>query len=137
MKVYVCFSGEYEQRSASAVFTSKEIADQYSDDVEEFELWDRLPLAIEVFSTAGVFKADWPAPSIGDWKVEGQWHVKRDNFSADEYFLQWWAGETVAYWFGKRGPESGICVEVKGSSREAVDARFAELQTEVENGKRP
>lgn len=135
MKIYVCFSGECEQRGANAAFSSRVIADQYSDDVEEYELWDRLPEKATAFEMCGVFNGT-RHDGVG-YEQCGQWQLKREHFDADEYFLQWWAGEKVAWYWSVNVPDSGIYLEVRGAGSEQVGKRFAEIQKEIEAGRKP
>jgi hypothetical protein len=140
-KVWVTFSGEYEQRSAGPAFTTEELARQHSDDVEELFVWDRPLQKRTMFRVSGVFPSEKArdiesAKFVGGLKYdrEGEWAITRDSYSCDEDHIGHCSSERVAWWSGKVGP---IYVEVSGENQQEVIARFTALQEEVNNGRKP
>jgi hypothetical protein len=139
VKVWVTFSGDYEQRGAGPAFTSEELARQYSDDVEELFVWDRPLEKRMMFQVCGIFPSEGVRnieqfPGARKYDREDGWAIKRDSYSCDEDYVAHLAGEKVSWWTGRIGP---ICVNVSGENKEQVDARFVALQEEVKSGRIP
>jgi hypothetical protein len=127
--IYVCFSGEYEQRWAIAAFSSREIAEEYSEDVDELELGDSLPVTATMHTVAGIFPADpeYEQAPYG-YSRRGKWSIKREKYRTDDYQVRAMSSEIIAPWNRPR-----TYVEVKGGCLETILDRFAVLQKEVES----
>ena len=126
MKVYLSFTGEYENWGPVAAFTSRELAEEHCRsmdeevDVHEFEVWDHVP-GLSVLYRARALTSDGNFIRIsGDVERRDGYTVEFSNYPCDEYHAERFTNTRLYWWTPTRVPDSAIGIEIVGPDEQRV-----------------